>query len=62
MGTALISLTAAFAMAVFVYIVMLIFATGIYVETVGNIIVLSSLGTGIITALALKLRSSKRKM
>jgi len=60
MKTALISLAAAFAMAVLVYIAMLIFATGMYVETVGNIIVLSAISAGIITALALKVRSSTR--
>jgi len=56
MKTALISLSAAFLTAVLVYIVMLMFATGMYVETVGNIIVLSSIGVGSVTALALKLR------
>lgn len=60
MKIALISVAAAFVMAVLVYIVMLIFAAGMYVETVGNIIVLSSIGTGIITALALKLASRHR--
>lgn len=61
MKTTLISFCAAFLMAVFVYIVMLIFATGMYVETVGNIIVLSSLGTGITTALALRFRNRRRE-
>jgi len=60
MKIALISLAAACVMAVLVYIMMLIFATGMYVETVGNIIVLSSISTGIVTALALKLTSRHR--
>jgi len=60
MKTALISLGAAFLTAVLVYIVMLMFATGMYVETVGNIIVLSSIGVGSVTALALWLRSRHR--
>lgn len=57
MKTALISLGAAFMTAVLVYAAMILFATGMYVETVGNIIVLSSLGTGIGTALFLRLRN-----
>jgi len=60
MKTALISFGIAFLMAVLVYIAMLIFATGMYVETVGNIIVLSSIGAGIVTALALRLRRRSR--
>lgn len=60
MKTALISFGVAFLMAVLVYIAMLIFATGMYVETVGNIIVLSSIGAGIVTALALRLRRRSR--
>lgn len=62
MRTTFISLAAAFVTAVLVYIAMLMFATGMYVETVGNIIVLSSAGVGITTALVLKLRSSKHKV
>jgi len=57
MRTALVSLGAAFLTAVLVYIAMLMFATGMYVETVGNIIVLSSVAAGCVTALALRLRS-----
>ena len=57
-----ISLAAAFVTAVLVYIAMLMFATGVYVETVGNIIVFSSIGAGIATALVLKLRSSKHRV
>lgn len=60
MKIALISLGAAFLTAVLVYIAMLMFATGMYVETVGNIIVLSSIGAGSVTALALRLRSRHR--
>lgn len=56
MKTALISLGAAFMTAVLVYAAMILFATGMYVETVGNIIVLSSLGAGIVTALVLRSR------
>jgi len=37
MKTTLISLAAAFLTAGLVYIAMLMFATGVYVETVGNI-------------------------
>jgi hypothetical protein len=59
MKTTLAALAAAFITAVLVYIAMLMFATGMYVETVGNIIVLSSAGVGIATALVLKLRSRK---
>lgn len=59
MKTALMSLAAAFIMAVLVYIAMLIFATGMYVETVGNIIVLSSIGAGIVTALVMRLRNRR---
>lgn len=62
MKITLTSLAAAFVTAVLVYIAMLMFATGMYVETVGNIIVLSSAGVGIATALVLKLRSSKRQV
>lgn len=60
MKIALISVGAAFLTAVLVYIAMLMFATGMYVETVGNIIVLSSIGAGSVTALALRLRSRHR--
>lgn len=62
MKTTLTSLAAAFVTAVLVYIAMLMFATGMYVETVGNIIVLSSAGVGIATAWIIKLRSSKHKV
>lgn len=62
MNTTLISLAAAFVTAVLVYIAMLLLATGMYVETVGNIIVLSSAGVGVATALVLKLRSSKHEV
>lgn len=61
MKTALIPLGAAFLTAVLVYIVMLMFATGMYVETVGNIIIVSSVGAGSLTALALRLRSRHRR-
>lgn len=60
MKTTLISIAAAFITAVLVYIVMLMFATGMYVETVGNIIVLSSVAVGIVTALTLRLRSRRQ--
>ena len=60
MKTALISLAAAFITAVLVYIVMLIFATGVYVETVGNIIVLSSFCAGAATAFTLLLRNRRQ--
>ncbi|TXG00433.1 hypothetical protein [Massilia arenae] len=60
MKTTLISVVAAFVTAVLVYIVMLMFATGMYVETVGNIIVLSSVAVGIVTALTLRLRSRRQ--
>lgn len=60
MKTALMSLAAAFMMAVLVYIAMLIFATGMYVETVGNIIVLLSIGAGIVTALVMRLRNRRQ--
>ncbi|MGF6273746.1 hypothetical protein ABIB38_002124 [Massilia sp. UYP11] len=60
MKTTLISLAAAFVTAVLVYIAMLMFATGMYVETVGNIIVLSSIGAGIATALILRLRNRRQ--
>lgn len=60
MKTAFLSLAAAFLMAVLVYIAMLMFATGMYVETVGNIIVLSSVGAGIATALVMRLRSRRQ--
>lgn len=46
--------------AVLVYAAMIFFATRMYVETVGNIIVLSSLGTGIGTALILRLRNRSK--
>jgi len=58
--TAFISIAAAFSVAVLVYLAMLVFATGMYVETVGNIIVISSLGAGIVTALVLRLRNRGR--
>lgn len=60
MKTTLISVAAAFVTAVLVYIVMLMFATGMYVETVGNIIVLSSVAVGIVTALTLRLRRRRQ--
>ena len=60
MKTTLISLAAAFVTAVLVYIAMLMFATGMYVETVGNIIVLSSIGAGIAPALILRLRNRRQ--
>jgi|UPI00059482A0 hypothetical protein len=60
MKTTLISLAAAFLTAVLVYIAMLMFATGVYVETVGNIIVLSSIGAGAATALVLRLRNRRQ--
>jgi hypothetical protein len=43
-------------MAVLVYIGMLIFGSGLYVETVGNIIVLSAIAAGVATALVMRLR------
>lgn len=60
MKTAFMSLAAAFMMAVLVYIAMLICATGMYVETVGNIIVLSSIGAGIVAALVMRLRNRRQ--
>jgi len=60
MKNTFISVSVAFAVAVLVYIAMLVFATGLYVETVGNIIVLSSLGAGVTTAVALRLRARRR--
>lgn len=60
MKTTLISLAAAVAMALVMYIAMLMFATGVYVETVGNIIVLSSIGAGIATALILRFRKRRQ--
>jgi len=56
MKRTLISVGVALLMAVLAYIAMLIFATGMYVETVGNIIVVTSIGAGIVTALVLQLR------
>lgn len=61
MKRTLISFGVAFAVAVVVYIGLIIFATGMYVETAGNIIVLSSIGAGIVTSLTLRLRSNKRR-
>ena len=60
MKTTLIAIGAALLMAVLVYIAMLIFARGMYVETVGNIIVLSSLGAGVVTAVVMRLRSRRQ--
>jgi hypothetical protein len=61
MKSTLISIGVTFAVAVLIYIAMLIFATGMYVETVGNIIVLSSISAGVVTFLTLRLRTNKRK-
>lgn len=58
MKIARISLGAAFMMAVLVYIGLLLLATGMYVETAGHTIVVSAIGTGIVTALVLRRRSS----
>lgn len=60
MKTVLYSVGAALLTAVLVYIAMLMFATGMYVETVGNIIVLSSVGVGLGTALTLRLRHRRQ--
>lgn len=59
MRTTILSLSAAFVTAVLVYVAMLMFATGMYVETVGNVIVLSSIGAGIVTALILRIRDRR---
>lgn len=60
MKTTFTSIGVAVVTAVLVYIAMLMFATGVYVETVGNIIVLSSVGAGIVTALILRFRHRRQ--
>jgi len=60
MKRALISLGVAFLVLILVYVAIFILDPGMNVEKAFNILVLSSLGAGIVTALGLQLKKRRR--
>lgn len=61
MKRALVSFAVAFLVAVLVWLMIVTLTPTMNNEKAGNIIVLSSIATGIITLLVLRLRASKRQ-